>query len=162
LGSLCAASPAEVEAAVARLLEREQPDVVVTLDASDGHRDHAVVRDATLAAVDRAEHPTAATYLWCLPRSLMQEFTGVDDLGTPDGEITTVVDTAALVERRWAAMRAHRSQVPPYAGMEPELQDAFLATDRLRRVRPAWSGGPVEDDWIAAVEALREGTNRRI
>ena len=147
-GSLCAADPAAVEAAVVRLLEAERPDVVVTLDASDGHRDHAVVRDATLAAVDRVAHPPGATYLWCLSRSLMQRFTGVDHLGTPDHEITTVVDTSALLDQRWAAMRAHRSQVPPYDAMDEELQHAFLATDRLRRVRPAWDGGEVERNWV--------------
>lgn len=147
-GSLCAADPVDVEAAIARLLEVERPDVVVTLDASDGHRDHAVVRDATAAAVDRAAHPPAATYLWCLPRSLMRRFTGVEYLGTPDEDITTVVDTAALLDRRWAAMRAHRSQVPPYEAMDAELQHAFLTTDRLRRLRPAWTGAEVEPDWI--------------
>ncbi|HET6968575.1 MAG TPA: PIG-L family deacetylase, partial [Ornithinibacter sp.] len=56
-------------------LERLRPDVVVTLDAGDGHRDHAAVRDATLAAVDTvaadggAAPPTV--YLHCLPRSIM-------------------------------------------------------------------------------------------
>lgn len=147
-GSLCAADPAEVEAAIARLLEAERPDVVVTLDASDGHRDHTVVRDATLAAVDRTGHPPTAVYLWCLPRSLMRQFTGVDELGTPDEDITTVVDSAALLELRWQAMRAHRSQVPPYDAMPPDLQEAFLGRDRLQRVRPAWPGGAVEDDWV--------------
>ena len=149
-GSLCAADPAEVEAAIARVLEAERPDVVVTLDASDGHRDHAVVRDATLAAVEGASHPPTAVYLWCLPRSLMQEFTGVDHLGTPDDDITTVVESTALLDLRWQAMRAHRSQVPPYDAMSPELQTAFLGLDRLRRVRPAWTGGAVEDDWVPA------------
>lgn len=147
-GSLCAADPAEVEAAIAGVLEAERPDVVVTLDASDGHRDHAVVRDATLAAVDRADHAPAAVYLWCLPRSLMREFTGTDHLGTPDEDITTVVDSRAVLDLRWEAMRAHRSQVPPYDAMSPELQAAFLGRDRLRRVRPAWPGGAVEDDWV--------------
>lgn len=147
-GSLCDAAPADVEALIAGLIERERPDVVVTLDAADGHRDHAVVRDATLAAVDGAPHPPAATYLSCLPRSLMRPFTGVDHLGTPDDAITTVVDSADLLDLRWEAMRAHRSQVPPYDAMDPELRDAFLAVDRLQRVRPAWGGGEVEADWI--------------
>jgi len=149
-GSLCAAPAADVEAAIADVLDRERPDVVVTLDASDGHRDHAVVRDATLAAVDRAGHPPSATYLWCLPRSLMREFTGSDDLGTPDADITTVVDTADLLDLRWQAMRAHRSQVPPYDAMPPELQEAFLGADRLRRVRPVPTTAEVEADWIPA------------
>ena len=41
----------------------------------------------------------------------------------------------AELDRRWEAMRAHRSQVPPYDAMSPALREAFLATDRLRRVR---------------------------
>ncbi len=133
-GSLCAAPPEDVEAAIARILDEERPDVVVTLDASDGHRDHAAVRDATLAAVD-ACRDRPGVYLWCLPRSLMQAFTGVDHLGTPDGEITHVVDASDVLERRWEAMRAHRTQVPPYDAMAPALQRAFLGTDHLREVR---------------------------
>lgn len=147
-GSLCAAPPADVQAAIAAIIDRERPDVVVTLDGSDGHRDHAVIRDATLAAADGAECPPTSVYLWCLPRSLMREFTGVDDLGTPDEDITTVVDTSALIEQRWKAMRAHRSQVPPYDAMPPEVQRAFLAADRLQRVRPPWADGEIERDWI--------------
>ena len=141
-GSLAAAPAAEVEAAVADVLDAERPDVVVTLDASDGHRDHAVVRDATLAAVRRAPVPAARTYLWCLPASLLVPFTGDASLGTPDELITTVVDVAEHLDLRWRAMRAHASQVPPYDAMDPELQHAFLATDRLRLV--------VEGDWIAS------------
>jgi hypothetical protein len=36
------------------VIDRLQPDVVVTIDASDAHRDHAQIRDATLAAVERS------------------------------------------------------------------------------------------------------------
>jgi len=32
--------------------------------------------------------------------------------------------------------------------MPPDLQDAFLATDRLHRITPPWSGGEPETDWI--------------
>ena len=147
-GSLAAADPAAVEDAVAAVVEEVRPHVVVTLDASDGHRDHAVVRDATLAAVARTTWRPARVYLWCLPRSLLAEFSGIPTLGTPDEEVTTVVDVSAHLERRWEAMRAHRSQVPPYDAMHPELAHAFLARDHLLRVVPAWSGGAVERDWI--------------
>lgn len=157
-GSLCAAPAADVEEAIAAVLERERPDVVVTLDASDGHRDHVVVRDATLAAVARSSAPPAEVYLWCLPRSLMRAFTGSAQLGTPDEEITTVVDTSAHLDRRWAAMRAHRSQVPPYDRMPPELQAAFLTADRLRRVHPSWTGGRVDAGWLSGVAV---GASRR-
>ena len=122
--------------------------MVVTLDASDGHRDHAVIRDATLAALAHTTWRPTRTYLWCLPRSLLAGFAGVPGLGTPDEDITTWVDVAAHLDLRWTAMRAHASQAPPYDAMTPEVAHAFLATDCLLRVDPPWTGGPVEHDWI--------------
>jgi N-acetyl-1-D-myo-inositol-2-amino-2-deoxy-alpha-D-glucopyranoside deacetylase len=147
-GSLVAADPREVEKAVVDVIERERPDVVVTLDASDGHRDHAVVRDATLAAVKRVDDKPARVYLFCLPRSLLADFAGVPGLGTPDDQITTVVDVREHLDLRWRAIRTHASQSPPYDAMPPDVAHAFLATDRFLRVEPAWSGGDVERDWI--------------
>jgi LmbE family N-acetylglucosaminyl deacetylase len=136
---------AAVEAPIAALLDEEQPDVVVTLDASDGHPDHAAVRDAVLRAVAGRD---LRAYLWCLPRSLMTQFTGDPSLGTPDDEITTCLDVSSYLALRSQAMRAHASQVPPYASMSPELADAFLTVDRLQRVWPAWDAARHEDDWI--------------
>ena len=52
--TLVAADPSLVAAEVRAAVDELRPDVVVTLDASDGHRDHAVIRDATLVAVDTA------------------------------------------------------------------------------------------------------------
>ncbi|RPI05239.1 MAG: PIG-L family deacetylase, partial [Actinobacteria bacterium] len=53
-GSLVAAPLDDVAAAIVGLIDAEQPDVVVTLDGSDGHRDHLHIRDATLIASRRA------------------------------------------------------------------------------------------------------------
>jgi N-acetyl-1-D-myo-inositol-2-amino-2-deoxy-alpha-D-glucopyranoside deacetylase len=146
-GTLAAAQPALVAAHVRAVVDEFRPDVVVTLDASDGHRDHAAIRDATIAAVDTAAHPPAATYLWCLARSSMARWMrhvrgAVDDayltagdLGTPDDEITTVLDVAAHLPTRWKAIRAHASQASPYDDLPADLQHEFLAADRLRLVR---------------------------
>jgi LmbE family N-acetylglucosaminyl deacetylase len=147
-GSLAAADPVELRDRLAGVIDRVRPDVVVTLDASDGHRDHAAVRDATLAALDVVERRPGATYLFCLARSLMTAFTGAEGLGTPDEEITTLVDVADLLPLRWRAIRTHASQVPPFDAMSPALQHDFLAVDRLRRVDPAWEGGPVAVSWV--------------
>lgn len=155
-GSLAAADPVEVRDRVAGLLDVHRPDVVVTLDASDGHRDHVVMRDATLAALDTASRRPGATYLFCLARSLMAEFTGSDALGTPDADLTTLVDVSDLLELRWRAVRAHASQVPPFDSMAPALQHGFLAVDRLRRVDPPWAGGPVEDTWLPTPAPSRD------
>jgi N-acetyl-1-D-myo-inositol-2-amino-2-deoxy-alpha-D-glucopyranoside deacetylase len=147
-GTLAATDPSDIAAEVRATIDELAPDVVVTLDASDGHRDHAVVRDATLAAVDAAHHRPAATYLWCLARSSMRRwaehlralgggegYVDQSDLGTPDEDITTIIDVRAELATRWQAIRAHASQASPYDDLPAELQEEFLATDRLVLVR---------------------------
>jgi LmbE family N-acetylglucosaminyl deacetylase len=146
-GTLAAADPHTVTAEVRSVLDELRPDVVVTLDARDGHRDHSAIRDATIAAVDTAYHPPAATYLWCLARSSMARWashirsTGGDayrslgELGTPDEDITTLLDVASHVPKRWEAIRAHASQASPYDDLPADLQHEFLAIDRMQLVR---------------------------
>ncbi|HET6967154.1 MAG TPA: PIG-L family deacetylase, partial [Ornithinibacter sp.] len=158
--TLVGADQDAVRDAVRRHLERLRPDVVVTLDAGDGHRDHAAIRDATLAAVDAAAaagevDPTV--YLHCLPRSIMtrwaEHMASTDpswehlrqaELGTPDERVTTVLDTREHLETRVAAMAEHRSQRSPFDGLPRELFEDFLTREHLVRVRPAGGGGEVE------------------
>jgi N-acetyl-1-D-myo-inositol-2-amino-2-deoxy-alpha-D-glucopyranoside deacetylase len=161
-GSLVVADAHVVAAEVRALVDDVRPDVVVTLDGSDGHRDHVAIRDATLAAVHTpGRHRPARTYLWCLSQQNMArwaehqrrldsygDYTAAASLGTPIDEITTVVDVHRHLDLRWEAIRAHPSQTSPYEGLPADLQEAFLATDHLRRVDPPWSGGPVETDWF--------------
>lgn len=143
-----AADPAMLESEIRSVVEELRPEIVVTLDGSDGHRDHAIVRDATLAAVDRAGHRPAATYLWCLARSSMQRwaahmrrigggdaYLSIQELGTPDEDLTTRLDVSAHLDLRWQAIRAHASQASPYDDLPLDLQEEFLAVDRLRLVR---------------------------
>ena len=146
-GTLAAAEPQVVTAEIRAVIEEVCPDVVVTLDGGDGHRDHVVMRDATLAAIGSARHRPAATYLSCLARSSMlrwadhmrqvgggDAYLAVAELGTPDEEITTVIDVSAHLSTRWRAIRAHTSQASPYDELPAELAREFLATDRLRLV----------------------------
>jgi LmbE family N-acetylglucosaminyl deacetylase len=146
-----------VVAAAARVMQDFGPDIVVTLDASDGHRDHVRIRDATLAAADALGVPRV--YLACLPRSLMQrwvehmraerpevEHLDADTaaLGTPDADITTLIDARAHLARREQAIALHASQTSPFEGLPAELRTAFLADVHARRVRPPWDGGVPE------------------
>jgi N-acetyl-1-D-myo-inositol-2-amino-2-deoxy-alpha-D-glucopyranoside deacetylase len=151
LGSLAAADTNEVAAVLAARIEALRPDIVITADGSDGHRDHVAVRDATLAALRTIAWRPTRTYLWCLPRSLLAAFAPFSEMGTPDDQITTVVDTTAHIPLRWQAMRAHASQTPPYDLMSPELQHAFLAADHFIRIDPTFDAGEVERDWIPDV-----------
>ena len=155
-GSLCGTPYAEVVAAVRGVVARLQPDVVVTLDGSDGHRDHARIRDAVVDALAGSD---VRLYLHGLPRSLMHEWVRVQagkdsaaayvelpDIGTPDEQFTTVLDSSAHVAARQGVIALHRSQTSPFDGLPPDLTWAFLASDHLFRVSPAWGGGPVERD----------------
>ncbi len=155
--ALVAASLESVADRIAALIDEVEPTVVVTLDASDGHRDHAHIRDAVLLAVDRSGWRVERVYLHCLPQELMRkwvvalteqqpdsEHLALNDLGTPAERITTIVDTTHLLEQRERAIGLHRSQVSPYEVMPTELRREFLTAERLRRVRPVWDGGPVE------------------
>lgn len=54
--------------------------------------------------------------------------------GTPDDEITTVLDTSAQLGARIAAMALHASQTSPYDGLPDDLRDAFLGPTYLRRM----------------------------
>jgi N-acetyl-1-D-myo-inositol-2-amino-2-deoxy-alpha-D-glucopyranoside deacetylase len=148
--SLAAAEPSALADDIAAVIDELRPDVVVTLDASDGHRDHRVIRDATLAAVERADHSPAATYLCCLARSSMARwadqmrasgggdmYLSMGELGTPDEEITTVIDVRHHLAQRWASIRAHASQASPYDDLDESLAEEFLGRDRLRLVAGA-------------------------
>jgi len=126
-GSLCAASIDDVAASVARVVAGVQPDVIVTLDGLDGHRDHAAIGRAAVAAA--GEIPT---YYWCLPRSILAPFLGRAEAGTPDELVTCTIDTSAHLDARWAAMRCHASQASPYDAMDDTMQRAFLTRDHLR------------------------------
>lgn len=137
-----------------------RPDVVVTLDASDGHRDHELIRDATLIAAER--HGVPRVYLHCLPRSLirkwvthmqlnrpdMEHLNDAGALGTPDADITTVIDTTRYLAAREKAIALHASQLSPFEGLPDDLRRAFLTSDHLRRVKPSWTQGSPRESGI--------------
>jgi len=113
-------------------LEQFKPHVVVTLDAADGHRDHKRIRDATLAAVDDMRWKVERVYLQTAP-------------GTPDAELTTVIDSSEFLPQRERAVAAHASQVAPYVALPPDLYRDLLNVARLQRVRPPiWDGSELE------------------
>lgn len=156
-GTLAATQIEEVADRVAALIDEVRPTVVVTLDGSDGHRDHIHIRDATLSAAKASAWRADRVYLHCLPQQLMRrwvdalvehqpdsEHLGLGDLGTPEDQITTVIDTADHLALREEAMALHRSQTSPYEVMPDDLRRDFLTAERLRRVYPEWRGGPIE------------------
>ena len=148
-GTLAAADLERVVAEVLAAIEELRPDVVVTLDASDGHRDHEVIRDATLIAVDRAEHPPGRHLpevpgplvdgrggpSTCGPRAAATRISPSVSWAPPTRTSPSGSTSTEQLTTRWEAIRAHASQASPYDDLTPELQHEFLATDRLKLVR---------------------------
>ena len=119
-GSLCAADPTDVSNAVRAIAAEVDPDVIISLDAADGHRDHARMRDA---AAEIAAERSVPAYLQALPRSLMSRWTermihirpemahlAYADLGTPDELVAVVVDTTEHLAVREQAIALHRTR----------------------------------------------------
>jgi N-acetyl-1-D-myo-inositol-2-amino-2-deoxy-alpha-D-glucopyranoside deacetylase len=150
-GSLCAATITDVADRLVGELDAVRPDVVVMLDGSDGHRDHRAIHGAASLAIDQwstcTGHPTRV-YEHVLLRSLMQEwlstrrsdadgdpYAAVADIGRPDEDVTDVVETGHVLDRREQAIAMHASQMSPFAGIDPDLCRRFLTADHLVRLR---------------------------
>ncbi|WP_116450424.1 PIG-L deacetylase family protein [Blastococcus litoris] len=149
-GSLCAAPVEEVAAVLGSLIREQAPQVLLTLDGSDGHRDHLHVGAAVREAVAALEGPAPLLVEQCLPNSLLRRwldemravrpdtaYHALDPagLGRDDADITDVVGTSDVLDRREAAIAEHRSQVSPFEGLSEGLRRAFLTVDHLARVR---------------------------
>jgi LmbE family N-acetylglucosaminyl deacetylase len=142
-GTLCGAPFDDVVTAVQEAVDRFGADVLVTLDGTD-HRDHARIRDAATVVARSRGLPL---FVQAIPRSLLQRwvdhqrqanpasvYLDIVDIGTPDDELTHVFDTAEHYDARWTAMRAHRSQTGPFAGLPDDLARAFLTREYLVEV----------------------------
>jgi LmbE family N-acetylglucosaminyl deacetylase len=145
-GALCAADPTEVRAAIRGAVDRHRPTVVLSIDGSDGHRDHICIRDAMIdVARARTGEPVRA-YLATLSNAAMRQwldeklrseestaYHGLDPatLGRPDDEVTHTIDSRRVLATRLAAIALHRSQRSPFEGLSEQLRDVFLCTEQL-------------------------------
>jgi LmbE family N-acetylglucosaminyl deacetylase len=109
--AFCQVPLPEAARRLARLLEQERPEVVVTYTAHGtyGHPDHVSAHHVTLAALDLLPAWRPAVYLHGIPASLLGRRTAAR-FGVPDAEITTVVEVGDLLDRKRAAFAAHASQ----------------------------------------------------
>jgi LmbE family N-acetylglucosaminyl deacetylase len=127
-----------------------RPDVVLTLDGSDGHRDHIHLRDAVAVAVVRLERPVRLVNS-SLARSLMIAWAQAmrshepdrahlaisdDQLGRPDDELTPI-DTSEVLPIRERAIACHLSQASPFDQLPPLLRHRFLTVDHVVDATPS-------------------------
>lgn len=160
-----------VEQAAARLadlMERYRPQVVVTYDENGnyGHPDHIQAHRIAIAAAESTGIPRKI-YHTAVPRAGIEQMmeylrsTGADmadfelpdDFGTPDEEITTVVDVLTYFERKVKALEAHASQGENIflLRMPDDMQRQALGTESFVRRFSAVPGPDHEDDLFAGL-----------
>jgi LmbE family N-acetylglucosaminyl deacetylase len=126
-GSFWSTPVEEGAAKLATLIEKYQPDVIVTYDENGfyGHPDHIQAHRITMAAVE-STGSDAKVYWGTFPKSKMDEFerivreAGVDwdeegpedavEIGVPDEQVTTWVDISAYGAQKFGSLSAHASQ----------------------------------------------------
>jgi LmbE family N-acetylglucosaminyl deacetylase len=174
-GSFWSTPVDEAAARLSELIERHRPDVIVTYDAYGfyGHPDHIQAHRVTMAAVaslDAASTP-AKLYWTTAPRSQMQRMGDImrelgsdwdDDeqasgdepeIGLPDEEITTWVDTAAFGAQKFDALAAHASQTENifFLKMGKEQFSELMGTETFVRIQDSTDAPLPETDLFAGL-----------
>ena len=86
-------------------------------------------------------------------------YTELPEIGTPDDDLTTLIDTSEFLPDRLSAIALHRSQRSPFDGLPDDLTRAFLGREHLIRVNPPWSGGAIERE-LLGLQPAREDVAR--
>ncbi|MGC9665998.1 PIG-L family deacetylase [Planosporangium sp. 12N6] len=172
-GSFWTTPVAEGAQRLAELIRRYQPDVVVTYDENGfyGHPDHIQAHRITMAAVALTGSP-AKVYWTTAPRSAMEQFGkvlrefGVEweepdpspadpgpQIGLPDEEITTWVDTSTYGGQKFDALAAHASQSENifFLRMGKERFTELMGMETFVRVHDRTGAALPENDLFAGL-----------
>lgn len=173
-GSFWTVPVADAAHRLAELFRRYEPQVVITYDEQGfyGHPDHIQAHRITVAA-DRLTGIPAKLYYTAVPRSRMQEFgkrlqeLGIElprdeggeeqapreEWGTPDEEVTTVVDVVGYSDRKYDSLHCHESQSDNifFLQMGRDVFREMMGFEAFVRVMDR-TGAPVpEDDLFAGL-----------
>jgi LmbE family N-acetylglucosaminyl deacetylase len=145
------------------VLAAQEPEAVITF-GEDGlyyHPDHIATYELVRRAVKSVPDPPAL-YRSVWPKPVMSSFGAElrrrglsddlwelrpEDFGTEDLEDSFEVDVRAFVQRKLAALRAHRTQVPDHhalAAIDTGLAERFLGTEWFAPLEGA-------SDWLRRV-----------
>jgi LmbE family N-acetylglucosaminyl deacetylase len=161
----------EAASRVAELMRRYRPQVVVTYDEYGlyGHPDHIQTHRVTMAAADATGVPDKVYYL-AVARSGLAGFAEVlrrhgieppalleedPQFGTPDEQITTVVDCGGYTRAKYESLAAHASQSDNifFLNLGPDVFGELMPHESFVRVRDR-TGEPVpEDDLFAGLRS---------
>ncbi|MCX4782487.1 PIG-L family deacetylase [Streptomyces sp. NBC_01264] len=159
---------------LAELMRHYRPDVVVTYDENGfyGHPDHIQAHRITMAALEMTDL-TPKVYWTTMPRSAMRRFgetmrelqsddmpepdpaeaAALAEIGLPDEEITTWVDTLAFSGQKFDALAAHASQGENifFLKMGKEKFGELMGTETFLRVKDATGAALPENDLFAGL-----------
>jgi LmbE family N-acetylglucosaminyl deacetylase len=162
-----------------QLLDRYQPDVVITYDDAGiyDHPDHRHVTRVTEMAFDRSPFPKKLYFSALVPSRLRQvmkdlEAEGIELPAFPDfdadalrrsteteARITTNVDVAAFLNQQRTALATHASQLDDtfFIRMPERAFAALFATESFIRVVDTTGAALPEDDLFAGLRSLSKG-----
>ncbi|WP_327714607.1 PIG-L family deacetylase [Streptomyces sp. NBC_00490] len=167
-------TPVEEGAArLAELFRRYRPDVVVTYDENGfyGHPDHIQANRITMAALEMTGL-ASKVYWTTMPRSTMQRFgeamrefgadvpepdsaeaEAIAEIGLPDEEVTTWVDTTAFGGQKFDALAAHASQGENifFLKMGQEKFTELMGVETFVRVQDTTGAALPENDLFAGL-----------
>ncbi|MFJ6691857.1 PIG-L family deacetylase [Streptomyces sp. NPDC091294] len=172
-GSFWRTPVAEGAARLAELMRHYRPDVVVTYDENGfyGHPDHIQAHRITMAALELTDL-TPKVYWTTAPRSMMGRFgelmrefepdmpepdpaeaAAMAEIGLPDDEITTWVDTTAFSGQKFDALAAHASQGENifFLRMGKERFGELMGMETFVRVRDTTGAAVPENDLFAGL-----------
>jgi LmbE family N-acetylglucosaminyl deacetylase len=181
-GSFWTTPVAEAAEGLAELMRRYEPHVVVTYDPNGfyGHPDHIQAHRITVAA-DRLTAIPSKLYYTAIPRSAMAEFgkriaeLGItfdepggnaeggdppdapagprEEWGTPDEEITTVVEVGDYAGQKFESLQCHASQSENifFLRMGPDVFKELMGREAFVRAVDRTDAPIPEDDLFAGL-----------
>ena len=173
-GALDRVDPAEAQEAIAAHLRRVRPDVVITFgpEGAYGHPDHVAISQFTTAAIVRAAdrdgavsklyHIAWSAPTWAAFQAALKKLTSTVDgverqvVPSPDWGVTARIDTTAVSETVWRAVRCHRTQMSIYKNLEhlpAEHHRALWGVQEFYRAFSLANGGRARE--IDLFEGLR-------
>ncbi|MDP7239639.1 MAG: PIG-L family deacetylase, partial [Dehalococcoidia bacterium] len=170
----------EVLGRLVALIRKHRPQVVATMDLGGGygHPDHIRASELTTQAFKTAGDPSypflsgdeswtpSKLYYHVFPRSRMVKWFNYlkennhsseianlnpNTVGTPDEEISTVLEVSTYLDQRLHAAEQHRSQQSPFTMLPRELTNEALSKDFWVRAEPPWHGGEMETDLFEGI-----------
>ena len=156
--------------AIAELIDRYEPQVVVTYDENGGygHPDHIQTHRVAMAALDRSANP-AKVYFTARSRTSAERMAELRErlrlparpgrppravpVGVPDDRITTVVDTRMVLDKKRAALEAHASQLADTVWVKVSDEDfaELFGQESFVRVRDRSAAPLPETDLFASI-----------